>query len=443
MSVIFGSDGFRSKFGEKYMTFEFISAFANSISNYCIKNELNPPVLIGRDTRGSGIVIENAIASVLNYTGIDSRVVGIIPTPGLSSILENNKYSLGIMITASHDPAANNGIKLFSSTGVKLDEESERTIEDNINLMLGAPQYKFNDKIGCYNHVEEYSEDYAVKIRNAFSYAKIPYKILVDCSNGACSKVAKSALKDYKTIEFIYDEPNGTNINLNCGAMEPENLLNSVRKHDFDYGVAFDGDGDRAIFVSSKYGIIETDKLIVLFANILYKNNCNKVVVSTEICNKGLEKNCENFGFKLLQAKVGDRNVVNNTLKNKGLIGAEPSGHYFFPKSSKTMDGLLALFHFIQLLQTYGDNFIGELKKLIHYYRVKQDVPVDDASTIVIEYLYERINSIIDNEKEKLVIRNSMWDPVIRIYYDYAQENNFNKINSLIAKSLKEILPLR
>lgn len=437
---IFGDDGFRSRVGEKYMTFDFLAVFANSIAGYCIKKELKWPVLIGRDTRRSGQIIENIITAVLNFRGIATKIIGVVPTPGLSSLLQDGNYSLGVMITASHDPVTNNGIKLFSSTGVKLDEESERRIEDDIKLMLSSSQHQFNGEIGSYDRAEESIEDYALKMRHAFPNLDTSYKILVDCSNGAYSRVAKSALRDCKTIEFIYDNPNGNNINLNCGALEQDNLLKAIQNKGFDYGVAFDGDGDRATFVSSKYGIIETEKLIVLFARLLHKKNGNGVVVSTEICNKGLEKNCVNFGFDLIQTKVGDRNVVNATLENGSLLGAEPSGHYFFPQCAKTMDGLLALFHFMKLLKIHGDGLIDELRKLIHYKRVKKDLPIDNNSSSVIKYLYEQINPTIDPQKEKLVMRNSMWDPVIRVYYDYEQENNFEKIDGLIAKSLGKII---
>jgi len=433
---IFGNDGFRSRFGDKYMTIGFLSAFANAVSNYLLKNKFDAPVLIGRDTRQSGIIIEKLITAIINYTGINTESAGIIPTPGLSSILQDGKYSLGIMITASHDPAQNNGIKLFGASGLKLDEVTEQGMENDIKQIppFSIPQFKI---IGNHHNDEKLGKKYANKTGQLFQQLDMPYKILVDCSNGAYSDIAKLALKDYKTIQFIHDKPNGNNINLNCGALEPENLLQEVRKNGFDYGVAFDGDGDRAVFVSNKYGLIETEKLIVLFSQILCDEKASNTVVSAEICNKGLEKNCEKLSLDLIQTKVGDRNVVNCVLEKNAIMGAEPSGHYFFPKLSKTMDGLLALFHFIKILKIHGNNLTDKLKALHHYNRIKKDLPAINNSNLVIKHLYEQTNSVIDTEKEKLIIRNSMWDPVLRIYYDYKSKNNFNKIDRLITETLK------
>ena len=180
-------------------------------------------------------------------------------------------------------------------------------------------------------------KQYALSIKNNFKKINSDSKILIDCSNGTLSHVVKIALKDYPNLVFINDLPNGHNINLKCGALESSRLLKIIRKNKFDYGIAFDGDGDRAIFVNREYGIIETEKLIVLFSMLL--NSGNKNVVSTEICNKGLEDNLEHAGFKLVQTEVGDRYVINSTLKNEALLGVEPSGHYFFPTISKSMDG--------------------------------------------------------------------------------------------------------
>tara|TARA_Y100000590_G_scaffold101747_1_gene115582 strand:+ start:33165 stop:34484 length:1320 start_codon:yes stop_codon:yes gene_type:complete len=431
---VFGSDGFRSKFGEKYMTIEFIIAFARSISYFHIKNLNNVPVLIGRDTRISGNIIENLISGILNYNGIDVVSAGIMPTPGLSFSLKEDKYSLGIMITASHDKAQNNGIKLFSSSGVKLDEKSEKIIESDILSQLGVLEKKENEKIGSTRFKASLAKRYEYSLIERFPDLTLEKKILVDCSFGAFHSIARKSLINFKSINYINDKPEGKKINFKCGALEPQILLDLVKTNDFDYGIAFDGDGDRVIFVSRDYGIIETEKLLILFANYLSSKSSSKSIVSTEICNKGLELNCQNLGFKLEQVAVGDRNVVNKVLNHQCLIGAEPSGHYFFPKKSLTMDGLLTVFYFLEILSHYKDQLPDQLYKLIHFNRLTKDIPIRNnySSRLFVKDLYDSLIPIIDNNTEKLIIRKSMWDPVIRIYYDYKENSNIDYINSRI-----------
>jgi len=436
---IFGNDGFRSRFGHKYMTIEFLSAFCFGIIDYYKNQDYVLPILIGKDTRSSGTTIEKLLLSIFNYGGINTVSGGVIPTPGLSFILRSELYSLGIMITASHNPHYDNGIKLYSYNGFKLIEKEERIIEQNILKRLNHNHYIFEGKIGFHKKQNLLYKKYALGIKNIFKRVNIKSKILIDCSNGVFSHVAKIALKDYPNVAFINDSPNGYNINLKCGALESSRLLKIIREDKFDYGIAFDGDGDRAIFVSSKYGIIETEKLIVLFSKIL--NQGNKTVVSTEICNKGLEENLNNIDYKLIQTKVGDRIVVETAIRENAMIGAEPSGHYFFPNYSNTMDGLLAIYHFIDLLGYYKSNFIEMIKGLVHYKRIKKDIPLNTTSKINLDFVRKNINPIINNDNEKLIIRQSMWDPVLRVYYDYKKKNNFKDIEKYLTLDILKINP--
>jgi len=432
---IFGNDGFRSRFGHNYMTIEFLSAFGFGIIDYYKNKNYDLPILIGRDTRSSGLLIEKLLVSIINYGGINTISAGIIPTPGLSFILKPELYSMGIMITASHNPHYDNGIKLYSDNGLKLLEQEEKIIEQNILERIKKKDSQFLGKIGIHKKPNLLYKKYALGIKNIFKRVNIADKILIDCSNGAFSHVAKIALKDYPNVVFINVSPNGHNINLKCGALESGRLLKIIRENKFDYGIAFDGDGDRAIFVNRVYGVIEAEKLIVLFSKLL--NQGNKTVISTEICNKGLEENLNNIDYKLIQTKVGDRIVVETAIKENAMIGAEPSGHYFFPNNSNTMDGLIAIFYFFDLLGHYKNNFIIVLNDLIHYKRIKKNIPLETTSKINLGSLRNNIKSMINNPNEKLIIRQSMWDPVLRVYYDYKKQNNFEVFENLILDHLQ------
>jgi len=432
---IFGNDGFRSKFGYKYMTIEFLSAFGFGIVDYYNSKDYDLPIFIGRDTRSSGEIIENLLLSIFNYGGINTVSAGVIPTPGLSFILQSGIYSMGIMITASHNPHYDNGIKLYANDGFKLLKREEKIIERKILKRLKKKDFQFEGGIGIHKNSNLLYKNYALGIKNIFKRVNINDKILIDCSNGAFSHVAKIALKSYPNVVFINDLPNGHNINFECGALETDRLLKIIRKNKFDYGIAFDGDGDRVIFVNRVYGIIETEKLIVLFSKLL--NRGNKTVISTEICNKGLEENLKNIDHNLVQTEVGDRIVVETTIKEKAILGAEPSGHYFFPNCSNTMDGLITIFYFFNLLGYYKNNFIEVIKGLIHFKRIKKDISLENTTDINLESLRNNIKPMINNLNEKLIIRQSMWDPVLRVYYDFKEQNNFKVFENLIMDNLK------
>ena len=430
---IFGNDGFRSEFGKKYMTKKFLLAFANGIADYLSINSHAFPVLIGKDTRSSGNIIFDIVASTLCLRGVNIINAGIVPSPGLSAILNPNRYSLGIMITASHNPASDNGIKIFQNTGFKLDAKNERKIENFINSYLVGKKNIINVNLGRIYKSDEILDDYIFRIRNKYPIRN-GKKIIIDCSNGAFSITAKHALCDYDNLEFVNDKPNGININHECGALKTNNILTKVKNSGFDFGVAFDGDGDRAIFVSREYGVIETEKLIFLFSKLL--SNKKNTTVSTEICNKGLEDNFKDINFKLIQTEVGDRNVINSVIANDAILGAEPSGHYYFPEMSNSMDGLIALLQFMELIEFYGDSIIEVLHSLRHYKRMTSNINVNEKTVNNIESVRSDICSFIDGNNEKIVIRQSMWDPLIRVYYDYLNINNFDNINKLILKSL-------
>lgn len=433
---IFGSDGFRCKFGEKFMTPKFIYDFANSIGDFCISNGLSAPVLIARDTRASGVILEDLISGILCYKGIRVVLCGVLPTPGLSTVMGSGEYSMGIMITASHNPHFDNGIKLFNSNGFKLQQGDDAEIESGIlnpKEMNFMGDYGFESKTSI-NSCQIYSNS----ILSKFQSIKLKESILVDCSNGACSEIVQDSLGSYDNIHFVNSKPNGFNINLDCGALEAEKLLKLVRDGGYQYGVAFDGDGDRSVFVSADYGLIQSEKLLYLFYQILKSPNYSNIVVTTEICNLALTHNLEAIGVSLIETEVGDRFVTEEVAVSNAILGGEPSGHYYFPASSRSMDGFLGLMHFIKVLERYGSELTKTLRNLKHYDRVTKNICIKDKDFIDLTALKEQLSSEINFAEEKLVIRQSIWDPVLRIYYDYKHVNRFvdleQHINEILSK---------
>lgn len=433
---IFGSDGFRSEFGVSYMTPKFLMDFSNAIGDFYFKKKLNYPILIARDTRESGKIIESLISSILSYRGIKIYFAGTIPTPALSKIIETNNYSLGIMITASHNHAKDNGIKLFNSKGLKLTEKNDKEIEKNI-LKKNISSIKLGKKIEPPKEIDGLKL-YSNFLNKKFSKVTLSQKVLVDCAYGACGPIAEKGLKKIKKLDFINTASNGKNINYKSGALEGKRLLNIIRKKNYSFGAAFDGDGDRCIFVSKEYGEIETEKLIFLFHKYLFNNKKIKKVVSTEICNLALSRNLKEIGARLIETEVGDRNVAETVTKEKAILGAEPSGHFFFSNMSKSMDGFLTLLHFLKLLQKQGNKLSEILTEVDQYQRVTKNIKVKNFTETDLKGLKKIDIEDFNHNHEKFVIRLSIWEPTLRMYYDFKTENNFSKIEETFLNKLKK-----
>jgi len=427
---IFGSDGFRCEFGTSFLSFESITRFANSLGEYYLSEGFSKPLLITKDTRESGKIIEGILINILTYKGIDTCTAGVLPTSGLSKILEFNDYEIGCMITASHNPHHDNGIKLLQEDGFKIGLDAQEYIEE---LMLSdkSKHVSYGKKIGIRTTLDCSFDEYANQVFKVIKPKEPNCNILVDCSNGSYSFRLEELLS-FKNLLFQSNAPNGNNINLNCGALEANKLHRDVLNNKKDFGIAFDGDGDRAIFVSKNYGIIETEKIALLFFKMLSKEFKVNKIVTTEISNLALKHNIENLGGTLIETSVGDRFVIDSVNENDALFGFEQSGHFYFPKYSRSMDGMIAMIHFFNLLNYLHKEIDSYLLKIPHYERVQKNFDISRNLDINIDNIAIKISKIIDSKKEKFIIRKSMWDPVLRIYYDFSDNNKFFLIENII-----------
>lgn len=435
---IFGSDGFRCEFGTSFLTYESIARFANSLGNYYIFKGFSKPLLISKDTRQSGQIIEGILINILNFKGINTCSTGVLPTPGLSKILESGNYSLGCMITASHNPHYDNGIKLFQNDGFKIDIDAQEYIE-KLMTSQQSENVSFSKKLGSHVVLESSFQKYTTALFKTIKLVNPVRNILIDCSNGAYSYGLNESLI-FNNISFKSNNPNGNNINLDCGSLEPKKLYEYIKNSKNDFGIAFDGDGDRAIFVSKDYGIIETEKLAVLFFSMLLKNSKSNKIVTTEISNLALRHNIENLGGILIETPVGDRFVIDSVNNNGAIFGFEPSGHFYFPENSQSMDGMATMLHFFNLLNQSHETFNSDLLKLPHYNRIQRNFDISNNLGINEGIVLQDILTLINPQKEKFIIRKSMWDPVLRVYYDYVDVNNFPTLERIINKSLNKLL---
>ena len=430
---IFGDDGFRCKYGEKYLTNHFLSTFAKSISEYYKKKYKKPKCIIGIDTRKSGPKILQIIFNKLVENNVDVNFCGVIPSPGISYILSKYNFHFGIMITASHNSFKDNGIKLFNSQGFKLNLKDEKKIEKLIrkNLKKNKIIHAKKQYIEFYPMENSfYKNEYFKFLKKKINSLKLKKKVIIDCSNGASSFLITKLFKKTKNIKIINNNPNGLNINLNCGSQHPKKLQKFLAKKNYDYGLALDGDSDRCVLIDKKNGLIPSEKIIFLFLKILNKKKLNRLICSSEIVNKSLEFNLSKIKYSLSQTKVGDRNVINYTKNRKAIIGFEPSGHFYFPTLNNSMDGNLTIILILNYLKKYINGF-NKILKLNTHKRIIKNIKIC-KTYIPLKEIKKRLLKFKLLSTEKLLIRQSIWDPVYRVYYDYEEINRFKDIKKIL-----------
>ena len=356
---LFGTDGVRGKAG-KVLTADLVMRLAMAAGVYFRKHSKTNKILVGKDTRRSGYMIENALVAGLTAVGYDVVQIGPMPTPAVAFLTEDMRCDAGIMISASHNPYGDNGIKFFDHQGNKLSPEAERQIE----ALIADPQalnaqLKVGMEIGCSKRIDDVIGRYIVNIKNSFpkDLTLSGLRIVIDCANGAAYKVAPTIFNELGAETIILSHtPNGHNINEGCGALHPQHLANEVVRLRADIGFALDGDADRLVVVNEKGHIINGDKLIAALGLYLFKNGklANNGVAATVMSNGAMEKLFKAEGINLFRCDVGDKYVL-ETLQTEGLnFGGEQSGHIIFSDYAKTGDGLASALQTIALVITSG-----------------------------------------------------------------------------------------
>ncbi len=356
---LFGTDGVRGKAGKKVTAIGTMKlAMATGI--YFKESARTNKILVGKDTRRSGYMIENALVSGLTAVGFDVIQIGPMPTPAVAFLTENMRCDAGIMISASHNPYYDNGIKFFDAEGNKLSREEEEKIEAIFadDAQVEAAQ-ETGKHIGKSKRIDDVIGRYIVHIKNSFpkSLTLSGMRIVIDCANGAGYIVGPTILQELGAEVFVIgDEPNGFNINEGCGAMHPENLAKVVLDKRADLGIALDGDADRLVLVDEKGDVIDGDKLMGVLAVYMKEQGTLKGdgMVATVMSNQGLEEYLSAHGLNLYRSAVGDKNVV-ELMREKGInFGGEQSGHIIFYDYAKTGDGISSALQALAYLVTTG-----------------------------------------------------------------------------------------
>ena len=449
----FGTDGIR-KIANTELTPQLVYKVAKA-GAYVLSNHLNhaPTILIGRDTRISGNLIESAMtAGFLSY-GANVKLVGVIPTPGIAYLTKKLKADASVVISASHNKYDFNGIKFFSNKGMKIPDEIEEEIETILDSnqieKLTAP----SNKIGVYENREDLLDEYLYFFRKTFedefeNLNKENFKVAIDTANGATSVIADKVYTALGIQHYIINnEPNGININDNCGSTHLDMLKKYVVDNNCNLGIAYDGDGDRCLAVDQYGNEIDGDIIMAIVSNYLKEKGKLKkdTLVATVMSNLGLKKFCEKNNINYVQTKVGDRYVLENMLKNGYNLGGEQSGHIIFLDYNPTGDGILTSLMLIKVILT-NNKSLNELAKIINIYpqvlinakvnsNKKYDFDKDDKINAAIGKLN---NEFKDNGR--VLIRASGTEPLVRVMIEGENKEYITKKATEVAKLIEKKL---
>ncbi len=355
MGKYFGTDGIRGKANVSPMSPDFVLRLGQAIGIHFRTAYPHPKILIGKDTRRSGYMLEQALSAGICSVGVNVQYLGPLPTPGIAYLTRGMRACAGIVISASHNPFDDNGIKIFSDNGYKLPDDIENKLEDMVDDVALQSDLPTGMSIGSAKRIDDAVGQYAVFLKEQFPkhLALDGLRIVVDCANGAAYKVAPKVFAELGAELFILgNTPDGKNINYRCGALHPQNLIEKVRLYKADIGIALDGDADRLIVVDNQGEIVDGDQILAICAEHMHREGKLKkaTVVSTVMSNMGLEMAMQKMGIKLARTKVGDRYVVDEMRRGGYNLGGEQSGHLVFADCSTTGDGILAALHLLEIM---------------------------------------------------------------------------------------------
>ena len=439
----FGTDGIRGLANTHPMTSEVALKVGMAAGTVFRSGSHRHRVVIGKDTRLSGYMLEAALMSGFTSVGMDVFLLGPMPTPAVAMLTRSLRADLGVMLSASHNPAHDNGIKLFDPDGYKLSDDVERQIEALIDGDTSAPLADA-EKIGRATRVESAQERYI-----EFAKRTLPkhlrlngLRIVIDCANGASYKVAPEALWELGAeVIKIGVEPNGRNINLQCGSTHPEALIDKVREVRADIGIALDGDADRVVIVDEKGKIVDGDQLMAVIADSWHQAGKLTAggIVATVMSNLALERYLETIGLTLARTPVGDRYVTEHMRKHGFNVGGEQSGHIVLSDFTTTGDGLVSALQILACVVQTGKPVsevcarFSPLPQILQNVRYASGKPLEDTRVVeAIEGAKARLG-----DRGRLVIRPSGTEPLIRVMAEGDDETMVSSVVGEIVDAVK------
>ena len=442
MRKYFGTDGIRGIAGES-LTADLSFKVGKALGKLLTEKKEHPKVVIGRDTRISCDMIEHALTAGLTSTGVNVMTVGTIPTPAIAYLTKTIETDSGIMISASHNPYQDNGIKIFGPDGFKLSDEQELEIESLIDNSEQIKNASF-EKIGKLYGGSELSQKYVQHIKQSISGDLSNIKIALDCANGATTGVAPYIFGDLEAdIETIGCQPNGININDNVGSTKIDTISAFVKENNVDVGFAFDGDGDRVLAVDANGNIVDGDKIMFILAKHLKEQGELKdnMVVSTVMSNIGFYKAIKENGLQSVKTAVGDRYVVEEMRNNNYSLGGEQSGHIILMNYATTGDGILTAVKLANIIKSTGkslEELASEVsiypQKLVNIKVIDKKAAMED-SEILAEC--EKVEKELEGNG-RILLRASGTENLIRVMVEASSDELTDKYCEQVAKIVRE-----
>jgi len=439
----FGTDGIRGKVGEHPITADFFLKLGWAVGRV-FANEGKGFVLVGKDTRISGYMFESALEAGLSAAGVDTRLLGPMPTPAIAYLTRTLRAKAGIVISASHNPYYDNGIKFFSVAGTKLPDETEHQIEHYLDSPMTTVE---SAQLGKAKRVEDaagrYIEFCKATIPTGFDFKGL--KIVLDCANGATYHIAPHVFSEIGAeVIAIGCSPNGLNINDASGSTKPEKLIATVLEQHADLGIAFDGDGDRVVMVDHKGEIVDGDELIYIIAQSrLTTDKLKGPIIGTLMSNLGMEHALTRLGIPLLRANVGDRYVMEMLTEHHGILGGENSGHIICLDKTTTGDGIVSALQVLAQLHETGKS-LHELKLGMEKYpqillNVKVEKRVNPAEIPAIQTAVKHAEQTL-GKNGRVLLRASGTEPLIRVMVEGSDATLVTELAQQLAKVVQNAI---
>jgi phosphoglucosamine mutase len=448
MRNLFGTDGIRGIANVDPMTGEMAMQLGRATAYIFKSREGRHRIVIGKDTRLSGYMLETALASGICSMGVDVLLVGPLPTPGIAFITTNMRADAGVVISASHNPFSDNGIKIFSRDGFKLPDGLEAEIEELIfsnSIDSLRPTAK---EVGKAYRIEDALGRYIVFLKNTFpNHLTLDgLKIVLDCANGAAYKVAPAVLEELGAeVIPIGVEPDGENINLDCGSLCPQRVSELVVKNHAHLGMALDGDGDRVVFVDQKGRIVDGDHILAICAvNMAEEGRLkNKTVVTTVMSNMGLDLSLGKRGIRVVRTAVGDRHVVEEMVRGRYNLGGEQSGHAIFLDYNTTGDGILTALQVLSIMVRKGGQLDELAKSMVPLPQVQFNAEINREIDVLRMPEIRRKIKAIEGElgiSGRILTRYSGTEPVLRIMLEGEDENKIARMGRELTDTIGQVM---
>ena len=444
MGRLFGTDGARGVANSE-LTAELAMNIGRAAAMVLISDEVeHPTILIGKDTRLSGDMLEGALIAGLCSVGANVELLGVVPTPAVAYLIGKYNADAGIMISASHNPFEFNGIKIFSSDGCKLPDDLENRIEEIVLDNVVPYALAKDENIGKVTRMEDAVEDYVDHVAKSIGCDLEGMEIALDCSNGSSSRTAEKLFtKLGAKVHMLFDKPDGININKDCGSTHINRLQNYVREHKLCCGLAFDGDADRCLAVDENGNLVDGDYLIAICAKDMKDRGMLKknAVVGTVMTNMGFNKFCDANGMTFVSTKVGDRYVLEAMLREGYNIGGEQSGHIIFLDYATTGDGELSGAMILSIMKRTGEKLSTLAKVMERMPQVLINVKVSAEGKLAfytdkeVKAEIKRVTEIL-GDRGRILVRVSGTEPLVRVMLE---GENLEEIQSLAEESAQVV----